>query len=162
MLSFDSEEEAVKALEKEGKRLEDIARKVWQLYLSSYQPKNYFDGSGERTQKSFDSIKLGKVKKHANDMLSIEVTFVNRLAYHNSVMKKGGKKGHSIMLISEGWKVKKGRHKEIYRFGYYEGFDYISKVKEMYEASRNSKVYLEVEWLGSEFKKKKKQTGVLK
>jgi len=161
ILFFDSEEEAVRALEREGKKLEKIARKIWRMYESSYTPKHYVNGTGIRTGKSMESVRLGRVKKHADDTLSIELTFRDGLAYHNSVFK-GGKKGHSIMLISEGWKVKKGKHKDVYRFGYYEGFNYIEKVKSAYEASKNSKVELEVQWAGGKFKKKKKQANVLK
>lgn len=158
ILYFDSEEQATKALIQEGKKLEEIVRKVWRLYESSYEPAQYI-----RTGKSMDSLKLGKVKKHSDDTLSIELTFVNRLAYHNSVF--GGKKGHSIMLISEGWKVKRGWHRNIYRFGHYnkgKGFNIIGQVKELYESNRNEKVFLEVEWQGKEFKKKMNQENVLK
>ena len=95
MYEFDSEAEAKRVLESEGRRLESIARKVWNEYLGSYTPKMYV-----RSGKTEKSIKLGKVFSIDADTLGIELTFVNDLVYHDSVIGKSHPKGHSIMLIS--------------------------------------------------------------
>lgn len=155
---FDSEEEAIRALKSEGKRLLDIAIKIWRQYLASYKPKKYV-----RKGNSEKSIKLGKVKKLDDDTLGIELTFEDDLTYHDSVIdKEKYPQGHSIMLISEGWKVKKGKHKNVYRFGYYEGYDYIGKVQRAFEQSKHKGITLEVQWAGEKFTRKKKQPNVLK
>lgn len=147
LFEFDSEKEAIRVLEAEGRRLKYIAIKVWRQYLASYQPKQYV-----RTRKSQKSIKLGKVKRLDGDTFGIELTFQNDLTYHNSVIGKDQPQGHSIMLISTGWKVKRGKHKDVYRFGYYEGFDYINKVKEAFEATKHKGISLEVQWSGKALK----------
>lgn len=155
---FSSEQDAIRALEAEGKRLLGIATSIWRQYLSSYQPKQYV-----RTGKSERSIKLGKVKKIEEDVLGIELTFQDDLTYHDSIVSSTGKpRGHSIMLISEGWRVKKGRHKGVYRFGYYEGFDYLAKVEEAFNGGKQKGITLEIQWAGEKFKKGKKQPKVLR
>ncbi|MCR4361977.1 hypothetical protein JDW21_19625 [Bacillus subtilis] len=140
---FESDEEAVRVLHQEGRKLKYCALKVWRKYLSSYRPKKY-----ARTGKSLKSIKLGKVKRLGVNEWGIEVTFINDLAYHDSVIGASEPKGHAIMLISHGWKVKRGRHKDVYRFGYFEGFDYLGKVKEMYNNTKDRRVNLDIQWLG--------------
>lgn len=143
LYEFDSEKEAIKALEAEGRRLKYIAIKIWRQYLSSYQPKQYV-----RTRKSQKSIKLGKVKRLDGDTFGIELTFQNDLTYHDSVFGKSQPRGHAIMLISTGWKVKKGKHKDIYRFGYYEGFDYLGKVEQAFNSGKHKGISLEIQWSG--------------
>jgi phosphoglucomutase len=155
---FASEQDAIRALESEGKRLLRIARQVWRAYLTSYQPKSYV-----RTNNSDKAIKLGKVKKLDDDTLGIELTWQDDLTYHDSVVSSTGKpKGHSIMLISEGWKVKKGKHKDVYRFGYYEGFDYLAKVEQAFNSGKHAGISFEIQWAGQKFKKKTKQRNVLR
>lgn len=143
IFEFDSEEEAKRVLKREAKKLEACAKKVWRQYLESYQPKKYV-----RKGKAEKSIKVGNVKKLDDNNLYIEVTFQDDLVYHDSVISKSQPKGHAIMLISSGWRVKKGKHKNIHRFGYYEGFNYIEKVKEAYNAVKDNRISLEVEWSG--------------
>lgn len=146
---FDTDEEAKRALIKEGKRLEKIAKKVWRQYEASYKPHKYV-----RKGKSFDSITLKtRVFRVDENTWGIEVTFKNRLAYHDSVIGEKHGKGHAIMLISSGWRVKKGRHKDVPRFGYYEGFDYIGKVVEEFNKGKHKGVELEVQWSGKYIKK---------
>ena len=154
---FETDAEAKRVLREEGKRLKKIARKVWLEYEGSYTPSKYV-----RTGNSLKSIKLGNVFKVDDNTWGIELTFQNDLAYHNSVLKsksgKKHKKGHSIMLISSGWIVKKGKHKNIYRFGYYEsksgyqGFDYIGKVVNEFNSGKHQGISLEVQWSGKYLK----------
>lgn len=150
---FENEAEAIKVLTAEGKKLEKICRKVWRSYLDSYKPKVYAEHltnrQGVRTMHSLDSISLGNVKKIGEDEFGIEVTFKNKLAYHESVFGNNQPKGHAIMLISSGWKVKKGKHKGVARFGYFDGFDYLGKVKEQYDAVRDKRISLDIQWLGN-------------
>ena len=146
---FDSDAEAKRVLEKEGKRLEAIAIKVWRQYENSYQPHKYV-----RTKKSLNSIKLKtRVFRVDGNTWGIEVTFKDDLAYHDSVIGKSHKKGHAVMLISSGWKVKKGRHASVPRFGYYEGFDYIGKVVKEFNNGKHRGIELEVQWSGNYLKK---------
>lgn len=141
---FDSEREAINALQAEGKRLQDVAIKVWRQYLASYTPKTYVrSGDSER------AIKLGKVKKIDEETLGIELTFEDDLAYHNSVVSSNGKpKGHSFMLISSGWHAvnlerKIGKRE---RFTSYRGFNYIGKVIEEFNNGKHDGVELEIQW----------------
>lgn len=156
LLTFDSDAEAIRVLSLEGRKLKYIAIKIWRLYLSSYSPNTYAVHKtgvlGKRTGKSLQSIKLGKVKKIGVDDWGIELTYLNDLAYHDSVInRKDGRKhaqGHSIMLISQGWKAKKGKNKNVERFGYYEGFDYLGQVQREYETVKDKRVTLDIQWLG--------------
>jgi hypothetical protein len=154
---FNSEQEAIRALQSEGKRLLDIAVKIWRQYLASYQPKEYV-----RKGNSEKSIKLGKVKALDDDTLGIELTWEDDLAYHDSVVTRGKPQGHSIMLISEGWRVKKGSRQDVYMFGYYEGFDYLSKIEEAFNNGKHDGITLEIRWAGEKFRKQSKQPNVLR
>lgn len=140
---FDTDQEAIKALEAEGRKLKYIAIKMWRRYLSSYKPEAYI-----RTRKSQRSIKLGRVKKLSNNEYGIEVTFDNKLAYHDSVIGKDQPQGHAIMLISTGWKVKNGWHKNIENFGYRDGFNYLGKVQEEYDKVKDTRISLDIQWIG--------------
>lgn len=145
---FDSEEEAIKVLEAEGRKLEKIAKTIWRNYLESYTPKEYI-----RTGASERAIKLNSVKKISEDELGIELTWENDLAWHDSWLWKKGKissnqKGHAIILISMGWhakKLEKAYKKPVYRHTYYEGFGYLSKVIEAYDAVRDKRIGLELQ-----------------
>lgn len=152
---FKGDIEAIAVLKAEGKKLEECAKKVWRLYLSSYQPKVYAvhktNIKGERTHASLASIKLGDVKRVGQDEYQIEVTFLNDLAYHDSVIgnkRRKHKQGHAIMLISFGWRVRKGAHRNVKHFGYRQGYDYLGKVARMYNKKRDKRVSLEIQWLG--------------
>lgn len=142
-------------VEEEGKKLERIAIRIWRQYLNSYSPSLYAvhltGGEGVRTGNSERAIKLGKPFRNLDGSFGIELTWVNELVYHNSVMPSQPK-GHAVMLISDGWKVKRGNHRNIYRFGYYEGFDYISKVERAYEAEKHRSMSLETHWSGNYLK----------
>lgn len=155
IFQFDSEKEATKALKEEGRKLKYIAISIWRQYLSSYKPNTYV-----RTRTSQQSIKLGAVKELSPNTLGIELTWDDDLVYHNSLF--GGKQGHSVMLISEGWKSSKGKSKDVYRFGYFEGIDYIGRVKQAFELGARKGIVLEVQWAGNEFKKQKTQKNVLR
>ena len=143
LFQFNTEAEAKRVLKQEGKRLEQIAKKVWSEYLADYKPKVYV-----RTGKSQKSIKLNNVFKVDENTWGIELTFQNDLTYHDSVLGIGQPKGHSIMLISSGWKVKKGWHQKIHRFGYYGGFDYLGKVVKEFNDGKHRGIELEVQWSG--------------
>lgn len=153
-LAFTSQEEAIKVLEQEGRKLKYCALKVWRQYLSSYKPKQYAVHRtgirGKRTGDSLHSIKLGKVKKISDDEYGIEVTFRNDLAYHDSVIADNQPQGHAIMLISFGWRVKNGWHKKIEHFGYRQGYNYLGKVQKMYNSKKDKRITLEIQWLGKD------------
>lgn len=146
--AFASEEDAVRALKRDGALLRRIAMTVWQQYEASYTPERYI-----RTGDTLRSMKLTHVYRKGLNEYVIALTYDNDLVYHDSVFK-GGKQGHTIMLIGGwertemGWKVKTGWHKDIKRFGYWEGFDYIGTVQRRYEALRNKAIDFEVEWSG--------------
>jgi len=141
-LYFDSEEEARKILKQEGKTLEKIAIKIWRQYLASYKPKKYV-----RTGNSEKAIKLNEIKVIGTDELGIELTWENDLAWHPSVVPTSSEKGHAIILISNGWhskKLEKIYRKSVYRHTYYEGYGYIQKVIQAYEAIKDKRITLEL------------------
>lgn len=141
--SFDTEAEAILMLNKEGKKLEAIARKLWQKYIGSYSPKQYI-----RTGNSERAIKLGKVKKLDNNTFGIELTFDNDLSYHPSRFK-GGKKGHSIMLISDGWhskKLEKTLGRKVHRYTYFEGTGYLYQVYKEYMSIKHRGIEVDTKW----------------
>lgn len=151
---FISDEEAKRVLKAEGRKLKYCALRVWRQYLDSYKPHVYarhLTGVyGVRTKRSLKSIKLGDVKKVGKNEWQIQVTYLNDLAYHESVISKNEPKGHAIMLISYGWKVKKGSHRDIERFGEYKGFNYLEKVRKMYEGMKDRRVNFEIQWKGND------------
>lgn len=143
---FDSEADALTTLRAEGRKLERIARKVWQEYEGSYSPNKYV-----RTGKSKKAIKLKTMPiKIDNNHIAIEVTWENSLSWHDSVVPKSSKKGHSILLISAGWhskKLEKIYGGAVYRHTYYEGFGYLTKVMQQYNAVKDPRIGFELEVL---------------
>lgn len=147
LFAFDSDQEAMRTLEAEGRKLKYIAIKLWRKYLSEYKPKQYI-----RTRKSQRAIKLGKVKRLDGNTFGIELTFENDLAYHDSIFKGSNPKGHSIMLISEGWHSRKleaklGGRRE--RFTYFEGTGYLAQVQKEYIAIKHKGISVETQWSGN-------------
>lgn len=143
--SFDSEIEAIKALKSEGERLERIAIKIWRKYINSYTPNQYV-----RTGNAEKSIKLGGIKKLNDNTLAIELTFQNDLVYHNSRFKKG-KKGHAVMLISDGWhskKLEKKLGRRVNRFTYFGGSGYLYQVYKEFNATKKKGITLDIQWSG--------------
>lgn len=156
--TYDDEISARLALEAEGARLQKIAKELWQEYLTGYTPSMYV-----RTKKSEKSIKLGKVKRLDAFTLGIELTFSDDLTYHDSVFGDKYQKGHSIMLISEGWQVKStSKHANVYRFGYFGGINYIGRIIKAFNHGARKGITLKVNWAGEEYKKKSTQPNVLK
>jgi hypothetical protein len=162
---FDSEQEARRVLQAEGKRLLDLARSIWQQYISSYQPVQYV-----RSTDSYKSMKLGEVYKLDDDTLGIKLEWIDDLAYHDSVVTKGKPQGHSIMLISEGWKTKRASSyptnpsNSYYPKGihYFQGFNYLGKLEEAFNNGKHQGIVLEIQWAGEKFRKRKKQPNVLR
>ncbi|MGG1746844.1 hypothetical protein ABDI04_05530 [Bacillus licheniformis] len=152
---FQTEQEAIRALEIEGRKLQRIAVKVWRKYLSSYQPKKYI-----RTNNTERGIKLGKVKMIAPDQWGIELTFENDLMYHESVFDKQNgtrnyPKGHSIMLLSGGWKAVKLERKIGIRqnFTRHRGINYLGQVVRAYNLQKHKGITLDIQWSGKFLKK---------
>ncbi|UUV46703.1 neck protein [Bacillus phage vB_BanS-Thrax4] len=155
-LYFQTDLEAIKVLTKEGKKIERIARRVWQQYMGSYSPKEY-----RRTGKSLRAIKLKGIKSHGLGMYSIELTWENSLAYHDSWLYTEGKtsvnkKGHAIMLIGTRWHSKKLEaiyRKQIYRHTYWAwnggGGSYLDTVVSQYKAVADKRIMVEVQWSGA-------------
>ena len=148
------EEEAIALLRKEGKRLERIARGIWSEYIETFEPKQYV-----RTYDSEKAIRLGRVKKISEDEFGIELTFDDDYAYHPSIIKnksKTHKEGHSFMLISEGWNASKLEERigrSVYKLTYFEGINYIGRVKEAFNSKAPNGILLVVNWKGKQFKK---------
>lgn len=98
---------------------------------------------------------MGKVKRIDGNTLGIELTFENDLMYHDSVVKGSTKKGHSIMLISEGWhskKLEKMYGRRVYRHTYFEGVNYLAEVQKAYNTGKPVGVTLETQWSGQFYK----------
>lgn len=155
-LYFKTDAEAIAVLMKEGKKIEKIAKRVWQSYLGSYSPRMY-----KRTGKSLQAIKLKGIKNHGGGMYSIELTWENSLAYHDSYIYKQGytstnQKGHAIMLIGTRWHSKKLEavyRKQIYRHTYWawngSGGNYLDAVVNQYKAVADKRINVEVQWSGA-------------
>jgi hypothetical protein len=142
--TFNTPQEAEKVLKAEARKFKYIALKVWRSYLSSYKPKEYV-----RTRKSQNAVQIKtRIINLGNNELGIKITWENDLAWHDSVLPNSTKKGHSIILISEGWnavKLAKIMGRKIYRFTYYEGWNYLGKVIEGYDRVRDKRIGLEIE-----------------
>lgn len=146
-----SEQQARILLQREGERLEKIAKKLWQRYIAGYSPKMYV-----RTGDAEKAIKLGRVKKVGASHLGIELTWENDLVYHDSIFDKQEgtkgkwKQGHAVMLISDGWQSRKleQRFGKIHRFTYFEGTGYLYRVYKEYMASAPAGVTLDIQWSG--------------
>lgn len=141
-----TEREVKKLLESEGRKLKYIAVKLWRQYLSSYKPKVYV-----RTRNSQRGIKLGKVKMIAPNQWGIELTWENDLMYHDSVFPNNPTKGHSVMLISDGWHSRKLEAKigrRIHRFTYFEGTNYLYRVYKEYMKIAPESITIDVQWSG--------------
>jgi hypothetical protein len=148
-LYFESDEEAIKVLTAEGRKLKYIAVKVWRKYLGSYQPKRYI-----RTRDTQRGIKLGKVKKVGDNEWGIELTFENDLMYHDSYVGKGQPQGHSIMLLSSGWKAVNLERKIGVRqnFTRHKGINYLGEVAKAYNSQKHKGITLEIQWSGKYLK----------
>lgn len=143
------EEEVKRLLLEEGRRLEKIAKDIWRKYYESYKPRVY-----KRTYRSLEAIQLNpSIEKLSPTEWGIRLNFVDDLAYHPSIIRrKDGKvypHGHAIMLISSGWRVKRGWHKDKYRFGYFEGINYIDKVIEEFNKNKSPYIQIEFNWNGA-------------
>lgn len=150
-----AQDEARKILEREGRRLNYIALKIWRKTMEEYKPKQYAVHlgmqQGQRTKRSQRAIKLGKVKMLPDGSMGIELTWENQLVYHDSVFGSGQPKGHSVMLISDGWHSKKLEKKigrRIDRFTYFEGTGYLYQVYKEYTKIAPQGIYLDIQWSG--------------
>lgn len=158
-IGFNTEIEAKLALQREGKRLKMIADKLWRQYLDTHQGRPY-----RRTNKADEkAIKLGRVKRLDAFTWGIELSFVDELSYHDSIVSKDKKpKGHAFMLISEGWQVQKGSHKGVKDFGYFTGINYIGRVIQEYNDSAPKGITLKANWAGEPFSPGRDKKKVLK
>jgi hypothetical protein len=149
-----AQDEARKILEREGRRLKYLALKMWRKDMEQYQPKQYAVHlgmpRGKRTKRSQRAIKLGKVKMLPDGSMGIELTWENELVYHDS-MFKGQPKGHSVMLISDGWHSRKLEAKlgrKVERFTYFEGTNYLYRLYKEYMKIAPQGILLDVQWSG--------------
>lgn len=141
-----SDEQAIATLHREGRRLKYIAVKLWRQYLSSYQPKEYI-----RTRDTQRGIKLGRIERVAPYQYGIRLEFENDLMYHDSIFGSNQPKGHSLMLISDGWHAKKLERKlgrRVHRLTYFEGTGYLYQVYKEYMKYAPRGVFLDVNWSG--------------
>lgn len=139
-----TEEQAIRTLEMEGRRLKYIALKVWRKYQSSYPPKMYV-----RTRDTQRGIKLGKVRRIDANHFGIDLMYDNDLMYHDSIFGSQYPKGHSLMLISNGWhsrKLERKYGKGIYMLTYFEGADIIGQIEREYNKYKPLGVTLETQW----------------
>lgn len=150
-----SEREIKRRMHLEGRRLEQIALKLWRETMSKYEPKKYAvhlgKTAGTRTDRSEQAVKLGSVKKLPDGSFGIELTWENELVYHDSIFKNQPK-GHSVMLISSGWhskKLEKRMGRRINRFTYFEGTGYLYKVYKEYMNTAPEWIKLDTQWSGN-------------
>ncbi|AZU98927.1 hypothetical protein pW2_94 [Bacillus phage pW2] len=98
---------------------------------------------------------------HGGGLYSIELTWENSLAYHDSYIYKQGftsknQKGHAIMLIGTKWHSKKLEgiyRKKIYRHTYWawngSGGNYLDAVVNQYKAVADKRIMIDVQWSGA-------------
>ena len=108
-------------LEKLGKILEEYLSEKLQDYFSRYTPKRD-DDVAPRTGQLLSSIR-SKIKQ-SNGKLQAVVYFDDSGAFRDSLWPNQPQ-GYLPALINDGWQVKKGRHKNIPNFGYFEGIEFI-------------------------------------
>ena len=155
--TFDDDLTAKITLELEAKKLYDIAKRVWLRYYNNYTPQVY-----DRTGKTIDALKIGSIRKIDAFTWGIDVFFENNLVYHESRWGKKYPDAHTVMIIGgwsknkrkpkTGWRVKRGWHKDIHRFGYFEGFDYLGEVEREYNKIRDQRIFLDIQWTGKTLK----------
>lgn len=140
VLFFEDDRTAKRVLESEARKLLGIAQKEWIRVMGTYSPKEYV-----RTGKAFKSIKMTEVRKVGFGW-TIDVTFDNDLAYHDSVIAKTEPKGHAIWLNHAGWRVKRGSHRDTEYFGYRKGSGYLFEVFQKYNKIKDPRVSLTIMW----------------
>jgi len=146
--AFTDDETAKKVLMNEVKILRKIFKEEWKKYLKSYKPTRYVRGGNMTAigiEEAFRGLTKSKITKTATGW-EITVAFSNDLMYHESVMR-GGEKGHSLWLISEGWAWRTAPRKQD-RFKRYSGFGILSKVQARYKVEGDPYVKLKIEWTG--------------
>lgn len=140
-----TDRELKRLMEREGRKLKYIALKHWRKYLSSYKPKQYV-----RTRDTQRGIKLGRPKRMPDGTYAIELTFENSLMYHDSIFGPNQPKGHSLMLISDGWHSRKLERRigKVYMLTYFEGTGYLYNVYKEYMKVAPQGIKLDVQWSG--------------
>lgn len=113
----------------EGKKLYKCIKEEINAYYQSYSPKVY-----KRTRRFLQALEMSSVTVTPNHKgLQIEIYFAPELAYHPSVFPNGSP-GYVPLLIRHGWQWQND-DLNIYRFTYFEGYDYIEKGIARYRAS---------------------------
>jgi len=110
-------------LESETRRFADILQKNIDNYYSSYIPAVYVRGNFGGNLKNSVSVNDICIFSSNNKVITAEI-LINENAIHNSVLNN--EPANAFWLINDGWHVKKDVwFKDIYRFGHFEGTDFV-------------------------------------
>lgn len=119
--------EARNLLRREANRLLKLLQKYIDEYYASYQPVVY-----ERTYFFKHSLRYEDVKM-VGDTMSVVIFFDEDFSTHESIL--GGKDGFVPILLNDGYRTKLQPPR--YRFTHYDGFHFVEKAIEEYNATNS-------------------------
>ena len=120
-MQLDNGQTVQQALDSAARQLVKYLQEGIDAYYGSYSPKMYKPRTGG-LKRSISVWDIAEITING-DTASIEV-FFNDNAFHRSL----GNHPHMsdvVSLINYGWKVQNGSHRNVPRFGYYEGYHFI-------------------------------------
>ncbi len=122
-------------LEIETRRFADILQKNIDNYYSSYTPSVYARGSSGGNLRKSVSVNDICIFSSNNKTITAEI-IINENAIHNSILNKNS--ANAFWLMNDGWRVKKDVwFKDIHRFGYFEGTNFVEKsVREFNQSNK--------------------------
>lgn len=123
-------------LTKEATILRSLIQKHIEAYYASYQPVFY-----ERQHLLLHSlvqtgVRMTRLK--GKKYFYIYIEFDTGKVIRDSMFSDSKDKGHSAILISQGWKTVKPSFRGVPRFGYFQGYDFIGKAIADYRAMPKS------------------------
>ena len=124
-------------IESQASRLLRDINSMWAGYENSYTPTMY-----ERTGATKSGFSIGRPRienEGGKPVVKIDLILDDGSMWHDSVFGKGYSKGHSFMLISEGWRapaLEKYKGGPIYRFTYFDGVGIVDSLINEYNTNK--------------------------
>ena len=120
--------EMTKALEKLVRYIKDELKKAF-----SWTPEEYV-----RTGNMQNSVYISKYPKITNNIITGEISFLESLAWHNSVMGEGQPKGYVPFLLEVGWSLNSNVQPRRENFTDHIGYHYIEKAVARFNSEHKS------------------------
>lgn len=120
----------VSMLDREATILRSLIQKHIEAYYASYQPTVY-----ERQYRLLHSLVQTGVRKtifNGRAYYYVYIEFDDSKVIRDSLFSSNTNKGHSAILISQGWKTRKPSFRDVPRFGYFRGYDFIGRAIDEY------------------------------